>query len=97
VKKSQKTHLFEEKRGQSCSRFDIAIDGLIILDLETGRTIETNPTTCRMYNYTQDEFLGLIEEGNLFLRVSLSTDLPEPFQLPRPGTVEGSFLPSKKP
>ena len=60
MKKSQKTQLFEEKEGQYCSRFDIAIGGIIIHDLETGRMVEANPTACRMYNYTHEEFLGLL-------------------------------------
>ena len=60
MKKSQKTQLFEEKEGQYCSRFDIAIGGIIIYDLETGRMVEANPTAYRMYNYTHEEFLGML-------------------------------------
>jgi len=97
MKKSQKTQLFEEKEGQYCSRFDIAIGGIIIHDLETGRMVEANPTAYRMYNYTHEEFLGLIEGDNLILQATLSTDLPEPFQFPQPATAEGSFPPSKIP
>jgi len=50
-----------------------------------------------MYNYTHEEFLGLIEGDNLILQATLSTDLPEPFQFPQPATAEGSFPPSKIP
>ena len=97
MKKSQIAQSFKEKVGQYRRIFDAAIDGIIIHDPGTGRMVEANPTACRMYNYTHGEFLGLIEEDNLILQATLSTDLPEPFQFPQPATVEGSFPPSKKP
>ncbi len=38
--------------------FEIAGDGLIIHDLETGLVIEANPAACAMYGYARDEFIG---------------------------------------
>jgi PAS domain S-box-containing protein len=38
--------------------FEIASDGLIIHDLETGVVVEANPAACTMYGYARDEFIG---------------------------------------
>jgi PAS domain S-box-containing protein len=46
-----------EERYQSI--FEIASDGLIINDLETGLVVDVNPAACIMYGYTRDEFIGL--------------------------------------
>jgi PAS domain S-box-containing protein len=39
--------------------FDAAIDGVMIVDLETGRVVEANPAACRMHGYTPEAFVGL--------------------------------------
>jgi PAS domain S-box-containing protein len=39
--------------------FENASDGLVILDLDTGRVVEANPAACKMYGYARDEFIGL--------------------------------------
>ncbi len=41
------------------SIFDATNDGLIIIDLETGRVVEANPAACLMHGYTRDAFIGL--------------------------------------
>jgi phosphoserine phosphatase RsbU/P len=46
-----------EQRYQSI--FEIASDGLIIHDLETGLVVEANPAACTMYGYARHEFIGL--------------------------------------
>jgi PAS domain S-box-containing protein len=38
--------------------FEIASDGLIIHDLETGLVVEVNPAACAMYGYAGEEFIG---------------------------------------
>ncbi len=38
--------------------FEVASDGLIIHDLETGLVIEANPAACTMYGYARNEFIG---------------------------------------
>lgn len=38
--------------------FEIAGDGLILQDVETGRVVEANPAACTMYGYARDEFIG---------------------------------------
>ena len=44
-----------EKHYQSI--FEVASDGLILHDLETGLVIEANPAACIMYGYDRDEFV----------------------------------------
>jgi two-component system nitrate/nitrite sensor histidine kinase NarX len=39
--------------------FDVANDGLIIIDLETSRVVESNPASCVMHGYGREEFIGL--------------------------------------
>ncbi len=39
--------------------FEIASDGMIISDLETGLVVEANPAVCAMYGYAPAEFIGL--------------------------------------
>jgi PAS domain S-box-containing protein len=39
--------------------FDIAGDGLIVADWESGRVLEANPAAGVMYGYTRDELIGL--------------------------------------
>jgi PAS domain S-box-containing protein len=51
--------LVEEKEGLYRSIFDVATDGLIIADLETGLVVEANPAACAMHGYTREEFIGL--------------------------------------
>jgi PAS domain S-box-containing protein len=41
------------------SIFEVASDGLIIHDLETGLVVEANPAACTMYGYSGNEFVGL--------------------------------------
>ncbi len=49
----------KERERQYRNIFEIASDGLIINDLETGLVVEANPAACRMYGYARDEFIGL--------------------------------------
>ena len=50
----------EEFRERQYQRiFEIASDGLIITDLETGLVVEANPAACTMYGYTREEFIGM--------------------------------------
>jgi PAS domain S-box-containing protein len=57
---SNQNHLSQakerERRYQSI--FEIASDGLIIHDLETGLVVEANPAACTMYGYAREEFIG---------------------------------------
>ena len=39
--------------------FDVAGDGLIISDLETGRVVDANPAAGAMHGYAYEEFIGL--------------------------------------
>jgi PAS domain S-box-containing protein len=41
------------------SIFETVADGLIIIDLKTGRVFEANPSACAMYGYARTEFIGL--------------------------------------
>lgn len=50
----------EEKEWQYRSIFDSVTDGMIIIDLESGRVVEANPAACAMHGYTREEFLGLL-------------------------------------
>jgi PAS domain S-box-containing protein len=59
MNKSPNLSSFEEKEWQYRSIFDSAIDGLIIIDLESGRVVEANPAACLMHGYTCPEFIGL--------------------------------------
>jgi PAS domain S-box-containing protein len=45
------------------SIFDSASDGLIIIDLESGRVVEANPAACAMHGSTREEFIGLLPEA----------------------------------
>ena len=48
----------EEKERRYQSIFEIASDGLILSDVESGRVVEANPAACTMYGYTREEFIG---------------------------------------
>jgi PAS domain S-box-containing protein len=39
--------------------FNIATDGLIINDLETGLVVDANPAACEMHGYPRENFIGL--------------------------------------
>ena len=45
--------------------FESAGDGLIIIDLETGRVVEANPSAAAMHGYTREEFIGLLPAAYL--------------------------------
>ena len=47
-----------EREAQYRSIFDAAIDALFIADLD-GFIVEANPSACRIYGYTYEEFIGL--------------------------------------
>ena len=47
-----------EKEVQYRSIFEATTDGLIIIDLESGRIVEANPAACKIYGYEYDEFIG---------------------------------------
>jgi PAS domain S-box-containing protein len=49
----------EERERRYQNIFEAASDGLVIIDLETGLVVETNPAACSMYGYARDEFIGL--------------------------------------
>ncbi len=59
VKKDPNRLPLEEIDWQYRAIFDAAIDGLIIIGLETGCVVEANPAACRMHGYTPEEFTGL--------------------------------------
>lgn len=42
------------------SVFDSVTDGLIIIDLENGCVIDSNPAACAMHGHTREEFIGLL-------------------------------------
>ncbi|MDR3576037.1 MAG: PAS domain S-box protein [Anaerolineaceae bacterium] len=46
------------KEWQYRSIFDAAVDGLIIIDLETGLVVEANLAACVMHGYTRQEIIG---------------------------------------
>lgn len=39
--------------------FEVASDGMIISDIETGRVVDANPSAIAMHGYVRDEFIGL--------------------------------------
>ncbi|HSG42209.1 MAG TPA: PAS domain S-box protein, partial [Anaerolineales bacterium] len=39
--------------------FEVASDGMIISDVETGSIVDANPAAIMMHGYTRDEFIGL--------------------------------------
>jgi len=47
---------YMEKQYQSI--FEVASDGLILYDLETGLVVDANPAACIMYGYDREEFLN---------------------------------------
>jgi len=49
----------EEREQRYRGIFELASDGLIINDVETGQVVEANPAACTMYGYARDEFIGL--------------------------------------
>lgn len=38
--------------------FEFASDGIIILDIDSGRIVEANPAACMMYGRAREDFLG---------------------------------------
>ena len=48
-----------EKEAQYRSIFEKTTNGLAISDLEDGHSVEVNPAMCKMYGYTEEEFLAL--------------------------------------
>ena len=48
----------EEREQFYRSIFEVASDGLILHDLETGLVIEANPAACTMYGYKREEFVS---------------------------------------
>ncbi|MEM6402517.1 MAG: ATP-binding protein [Cyanobacteria bacterium P01_D01_bin.116] len=49
----------QQKEEQYRSIFETVNDGLSIFDLETGKSIVVNPTWCKMYGYSSEEFTNL--------------------------------------
>ena len=47
-----------EKEAEYRRIFEATSDGLIIIDLESGRIVEANPAACEIYGYDYDEFIG---------------------------------------
>ena len=60
MKKSRKTPLSEIKENKYLNIFNAVHDGLILIDLETGRVVDANPAACAMHSCTSDEFIGLL-------------------------------------
>jgi PAS domain S-box-containing protein len=52
-----------ENEWQYRSIFDSVTDGLIMIDMETGRVIAANPAACAMHGYTHEEFVGLLPKA----------------------------------
>ncbi len=48
----------KEREQHNRNIFEIAGDGLIIHDLETGLVVDVNPAACMMYGYAREEFIG---------------------------------------
>lgn len=54
-KPSSQTEIWDP---QGLNIFEIASDGLIIHDLNTGIVVDVNPAACTMYGYAREEFIG---------------------------------------
>ncbi len=50
---------WDEKERPYRGIYDATVDGLIMIELETGLVVEANPAACRMHGYTRGEFIGL--------------------------------------
>jgi len=49
----------EERERLYQNIFEIAADGLVIIDVDTGLVVDANPAVCTMYGYAREEFIGL--------------------------------------
>lgn len=49
----------EDQEQQYRIIFEVASDGMIISDIETGRVVDANPAAIAMHGYTHEEFIGL--------------------------------------
>jgi PAS domain S-box-containing protein len=82
---SSKTTPFKEDEWQYRSIFDNATDGLIIIDLESGRVLEANPAACSMHGYTREEFIGFLPVA--FIHISSQHVFRNYLRAFRSGTV----------
>jgi PAS domain S-box-containing protein len=71
AERKQSQELLQESEHKFRTLFDRAIDGVLIVDLETHHFFLSNPAICQMVGYTQAEFSGLRME-----------DIHPPEQLP---------------
>ncbi|BAZ03962.1 GAF domain-containing sensor histidine kinase [Calothrix sp. NIES-3974] len=58
-REQEKAKELTQKEQQYRSIFESVNDGLGIWDLETGECLAVNPANCRMYGYSQEEFLKI--------------------------------------
>ncbi|MGF1673473.1 MAG: AAA family ATPase [Rivularia sp. (in: cyanobacteria)] len=59
AQQQQKTWEIAQKEQEYRSIFESVNDGLNICNLETGKIVAVNPTLCKMYGYTQEEWFNL--------------------------------------
>jgi PAS domain S-box-containing protein len=59
VNNTRSRPVLEKKEDRYRSIFDTAADGLIVIDLGTGRIVEANPAACAMHGWPIAEFSGL--------------------------------------
>ncbi|MCC3420399.1 MAG: PAS domain S-box protein [Microcoleus sp. PH2017_07_MST_O_A] len=58
-REKEKSDKLAQQEKQYRSIFESVTDGLSIVDLETGITIAINPTVCKIFGYSEAEFLAL--------------------------------------
>ncbi len=60
LQSANQKHPSQAQKGEAHYRsiFEIAGDGLIIYDLDTGVVVDVNPAACMMYGYARHEFIG---------------------------------------
>ena len=56
-------HPSSEEEAQYRDIFAAAGDGLIVVDLKTGRVVEANPAACSLHGCTRLEFVGMLPAG----------------------------------
>ncbi len=65
-------HQLRQQEEQYRSIFEVTLDGMTILNLDTGRLIAANPAMCEMHGYTAEEFI-LLHPSQFIHPDSLST------------------------
>ncbi|MGB3651555.1 MAG: PAS domain S-box protein [Rivularia sp. (in: cyanobacteria)] len=59
TKRQQVETELRQKEQQYRNIFETVSDGLFICDLETGLVVTVNPAACELYDYSQEEFIGI--------------------------------------